>query len=185
MESTEKWLPVVGYEGIYEVSDRGRVWSVPRQRSDGRFSVGGKFIALTPHPAGHLLARLVNGDRGKAHYVHKLVAAAFIGTCPDGLEVCHDNDDPTDNRVENLSYGTRSKNMHDRVRNGKHHAVEKTHCPRGHLLAMPNLVASMQSRGHRACLACNRARAIYRKRPYIDLQQLSDEKYVAIMRDAA
>lgn len=61
-----------------------------------------------------------------------------------------------------------------------HPSSTKTQCPQGHLLKKPNLVAWALERGHRQCLACARARASL-QRSAGDLQQVSDEKYAAIM----
>ena len=50
--------------------------------------------------------------------VHRLVLEAFVGPCPSGLIACHINDVRTDNRLENLRWGTYQDNSNDRVRNG-------------------------------------------------------------------
>lgn len=51
-------------------------------------------------------------------FLHQLVMMTFVGPCPAGLECCHENDDPMDNRLENLYYGTKRDNMEDAIRNG-------------------------------------------------------------------
>lgn len=60
--------------------------------------------------------------------VHRLVAAAFLGPKPEGTEVCHNNGDPTDCRVENLRYDTRSGNQRDRVIHGTSNRGERHRC---------------------------------------------------------
>ena len=55
----------------------------------------------------------------KDKYVHQLILKAFIGEPPKGQEVRHLNGIPTDNRLENLEYGTRSENIHDIYLQGK------------------------------------------------------------------
>jgi hypothetical protein len=57
----------------------------------------------------------------KAHprLVHRVVLEAFVGECPDGMECRHLNSIPTDNRLSNLRWGTRSENSMDRVRAGR------------------------------------------------------------------
>ena len=55
------------------------------------------------------------------NYIHRSVALAFLGETPDGMEVCHNNGIKSDNRLENLRFDTRSKNMLDVIR----HRYEK------------------------------------------------------------
>lgn len=66
---------------------------------------------------GHLSVVLGKGSNGKP--VHQLVMQTFIGPTPDGSEVLHKNGDPTDNRLANLRYGTRTDNILDVYRQGK------------------------------------------------------------------
>ena len=103
--------PVVGWEGIYEVSESG---SVRRLR-------GSRTIRLRPLPnrRGHLRVMLHHGERRVHAYVHTLVAEAFIGPRPDGLLDCHRDDRKRNNRAENLYYGTRSDNARDAIVNGR------------------------------------------------------------------
>lgn len=66
----------------------------------------------TGHRLLHALKRTV--------LVHRLILEAFVGSCPEGMEACHWNDDPTDNRLENLRWDTHRANGADMVRNGHH-----------------------------------------------------------------
>jgi HNH endonuclease/NUMOD4 motif len=113
----ERWLPVVGWEGRYEVSDFGRVWSLWYKNGPRLYP-----HLLRPWPnareGGHLLVCLSAPGRSARPYVHQLVAAAFIGPCPPGEEVRHWDGDPANNRRSNLLYGTRAENMEDMVRHG-------------------------------------------------------------------
>lgn len=105
----ERWLPVVGYEGTYEVSDLGRVRSLDRVDAAGQ-NLKGRILKPSPKSSGHLLVTLCNGNR-RMSPVHRLVMEAFVGPCPEGREVCHYPDhDKTNNRLDNLMYGTRSEN---------------------------------------------------------------------------
>ena len=123
----ERWLPVVGFEGKYEVSDQGRVRSVSRSIVCG--NRWGKS-AKRNYP-GHVLSPLINTERGGYRYFNLhvegiqtmrraavLVAAAFIGPRPKGLEVAHENGIATDDRAENLFYKTKLENAADRERHG-------------------------------------------------------------------
>lgn len=173
---TERWKPVLGFEGLYEVSDTGKVRSIPRQTATGMR--GGRMLSLQelPPSAGrpYKIAHLYKGNRRKAARVHVLVLEAFVGPRPDGMDACHNNDIPGDNRLENLRWDTKSANQQDMIRLRGHWAANKTHCPQGHLLEAPNLVASSPGR---RCWACSREStdAWTAKRPFSNAN--ADEKY--------
>ncbi len=93
----ENWRPVVGCPS-YEVSDQGQVSS-----KFGRILTGYRIN-------GYALVGLQIDKKQIRFLVHRLVAAAFIGPCPDGKEVDHINNIRTDNRAVNLHYLTRSEN---------------------------------------------------------------------------
>lgn len=83
MQSTEKWVPVPGYVGAYEVSDLGRVRSLPRvgpRRSfEGRVLRPGRSTQ-----SGHMSVVLSVGGAKKSHNVHAIVMLAFVGEPPGG-----------------------------------------------------------------------------------------------------
>lgn len=120
----EQWKPVVGYEGLYEVSSLGRVRSLARTASHwrGRTRTVPARILSTPL-AGHAkwggypVAHLCKEGVAKMIYVHRLVAAAFIGPTGD-LEVNHINGIKTDNRPENLELVTSRENIRHAVATG-------------------------------------------------------------------
>ena len=117
----EEWRPVTGWENLYQVSDQGRVRSLPRisQCSNGtRRRYPGKL--LTPTSDGHYYGVLLHDiPRRKRVPVHTLVAQAFLGPCPEGQEVRHGPGGKLDNRLVNLSYGTRRQNnTEDKLRDG-------------------------------------------------------------------
>ena len=150
----EQWRPVVGYEGSYEVSDLGNVRSLDRLDSRGRRRRG-KVRPLAVSPRGRLLVGLCRDGIRATAQVHHLVLEAFVGPRPDGLEACHWNDDPSDNRLTNLRWDTRSANAADSVRNGKHAMASRTHCPSGHPYTPENTY--VYPAGRRACFECRRA----------------------------
>lgn len=127
----ENWKPVVGYEGLYEVSDAGRVRSLDRmvtfavseyERSRGyvrTVPVKGRFLRQWMQGRYPVVA-LSDQPHRKSRYfaVHILVATAFHGLCPEHKECCHANDNPLDNRASNLRWDTRSANIRDRLKNG-------------------------------------------------------------------
>lgn len=155
---SEEWRDVPEYEGLYQVSNIGRLKSLARVivRSNGAtMSIPERLMTGSVHPHGYLRARLRTSDSSRDFYIHRLVAEAFIGPCPEGQMVCHWDGVPTNNHVENLRYGTTSDNNLDAVRHGTHHNASKTHCVRNHPLEGENL--GTQKSG-RLCLACERER---------------------------
>lgn len=115
----ERWLPVVGWEGLYEVSDLGRVRSLPRQTQTGLR--GGQVLKPRPDADGYLLVNLSRAGIKTTKKVHQLVAEAFLGPCPPGQEVCHNRPNSRDcAEATNLRYGTRSQNIQQAVQEGTH-----------------------------------------------------------------
>lgn len=115
---SEEWRRVVDRDD-YFVSNLGRVCSIDRVvvRSDGRERFcPGVLLSPTVQESGHLYVSTGNGNKRR---VHVLVLETFVGPCPDGYEALHQNDDPTNNELSNLRWGTRSDNIYDGIRNGK------------------------------------------------------------------
>jgi NUMOD4 motif/HNH endonuclease len=119
MESnpSEQWRDVPGFEGVYQVSDQGRVRSLDRisvrvghNGKQQQHRLRGRILRPSRIPSGHVQ---VMGNVGSKK-VHSLVALAFIGPRPPDKEVRHLNGIPVDNRLENLEYATRSRNVQDR-----------------------------------------------------------------------
>ena len=151
--SKEIWKPVVGYEGSYEVSNNGRIFSIPRLNSRG-FSRRGRFLKPAPDTSGHLQVGLSRNGIQSRKAVHRLVLEAFVGPCPPGMEACHWDDDPTNNRLENLRWDTRSANDADMVRNGNHNMARKMFCKHGHPFDAVNTY--VKPNGSRDCRECRR-----------------------------
>lgn len=125
----EQWRPVVGYEGLYEVSDQGRVRSLDKVvnlpadggRHPSPYSRYAKGRVLKPCPTsrGYLSVALYRDNRPKSHLVQHLVTTAFLGPRPEGMQVCHGPAGKGDNSLVNLCYGTASKNNgEDKRRDG-------------------------------------------------------------------
>jgi hypothetical protein len=144
--AVEQWLPVPGYEGLYDVSDQGRVRSHRRKGAPGRIR--------KPQTRGtYLSLMLYREDQPKEWRIQALVAAAFLGPRPDGLLICHRDGDPHNNRPTNLYYGTWSDNNFDTVRHGRHVNARKTHCAQGHPYSADNTDRKGTQRRCRTCLA--------------------------------
>lgn len=103
--SNEIWKPVAGYEGLYEVSNTGRVKSTPRCGTKGR------ILKQNVGARGYARVELSKGNRQKKHFVHRLVASAFIGPIPDGLQVNHIDENKLNNRADNLNFMTAKENI--------------------------------------------------------------------------
>lgn len=111
--SVKRWNPVRGYEGYYEVSDAGDVRSLDRLCSDGR-TYPGKVLGQRLNARGYLRVALSKGCKKQDVSVHSIVLEAFVGPRLDGMESCHRNGVRTDNRVENLRWGTKLSNAADK-----------------------------------------------------------------------
>lgn len=105
----ERWEDVGGFEGRYQVSDKGRVRSYPNSRGKG-FTVLSPFI----NDDGYAIATFsVNGRRSK-HLVHRLVLLTFRGEPPPGYVACHGPKGNVDNSLPNLRWDTHSANLLER-----------------------------------------------------------------------
>lgn len=187
--AAEKWLPIPGWEGAYEVSDMGRVRSLDRIivcKNGVRKPRKGRILRPAPNYGGYLGVALCAYGKQVTRHIHVLMMEAFVGPRPEGMDICHKDDDPTGNRLDNLRYGTRAENIHDMIRNGGNHNMSKTHCPRGHDFVEKNLTADSRRNGYRTCLACSRTKAYMQRHPEMkpDFKIISDQYYEAILRDA-
>lgn len=116
----EEWREVVGWEGLYLVTREGVVKSLPRSWIlNGRPTTNPSKV-LSPYLTyrGYHSVGLCRGGRVKMTFVHKIVAAAFIGPKPDGTQINHKNGVKTDNRAENLEYVTPRQNIQHALSTG-------------------------------------------------------------------
>lgn len=155
----EEWRPVPTWEGLYEVSSSGRIRSLPRVR--GRRSWPGCVLQGAPRHRGHLVVSLRDAPRHDNVYIHRIVAEVFIPNESDDPFVLHYDDNPENNAVSNLRWGTPKGNAEDRSRNGGDRNSQKTHCPQGHSYNEEN---TRVSRGSRFCRTCDRDKAREKRR---------------------
>lgn len=118
----EIWKDVVGWEGVYSVSDAGRI-RYEQDRPSRRYSVhAGDMVAQSPDGDGYLSVKLARvGDRAgrRGYRVSRIVAAAFIGPSPfAGAEVDHKNHRRSDNAADNLEWVTSKENIARAIRVG-------------------------------------------------------------------
>jgi hypothetical protein len=121
MAGSEEWRPIEGFEGLYEVSNLGRF----RNAQTG-------LIRRTQAKAGtgYRIITLMKNGRCNTRSVHRLVAHAFLGPRPDGLQCAHLSGDPGDNRAANLAYTTAKENnshkhLHGTAQMGERHNFAK------------------------------------------------------------
>lgn len=183
----EEWRDIPGWEGYYQVSDHGRVRSLSRTitRKDGAIVThNGRIRKTTLSTRGYPQVTLHSVESDVCRAVHVLVAAAFIRARPEGMHVCHNDGNPLNNSPSNLRYDTPSKNNLDKSRHGTSPEANRTHCSRGHLHEPVNNVRAKLKKGHRDCLACNRARRHILRHPELAgrMQEVSDKYYREIMK---
>lgn len=112
----EIWKDILGFEGLYQVSNYGRVKSLERSDAIGRKR---KERILKPqlNNNGYYLVPLWKQSIGKAYQVHRLVWSAFNGPIPEGYEINHLDESPVNNALSNLSLVTHKKNVNYGTRN--------------------------------------------------------------------
>lgn len=103
----ETWKDVPGYEGYYKVSDIGRVMSL--DRFDGRSMLKSKLLKPNLHTNGYYKHILSQRSVRKSVYIHRIVAAAFLGI--SSFEVDHIDGNKANNSVSNLRYCTHRENQ--------------------------------------------------------------------------
>jgi hypothetical protein len=162
----ERWLPVVGYEGQYEVSDHGCIRSVDRtvtqldrwgnqttRRLKGRVLKPGRTQKVNGSP-GYLFVKMPGNT---TLLVHRAVLEAFRGLCPARMrDGCHKDDDPTNNYLDNLTWDTRPGNQVMAVENRRNHNANKTRCKNGHAFTPANTIVRRSRNGRlgRDCRTC-------------------------------
>lgn len=119
----ERWLPVVGYEEIYSISNMGNVFSIRNN------------IILKPMKdhKKYLVVDLRNKGHRKTRKIAHLVIEAFLGKRPKGYEVNHKDGVKSNNRIINLEYVTPIENirhsyrigLHIKDRSGENHSMSK------------------------------------------------------------
>lgn len=166
----ELWKPVVGYEGLYEVSDLGRVRSIRRMIPVVRNGImyetpiGGNILKPQKLSHGYVGVWLygkdcIAGKNGKPFSVHRIVARAFCEN-PNGYdEVNHKNEIKWDNRaknlewcthIENSQYGTRGERIGKKLKNGVRSREVYQYTPEGVFVAKyPSMAEAQRSTGYR------------------------------------
>lgn len=124
VDSTVQYSDIKGFPG-YRVGSDGSVWSCRTRRwmgyGNGSIPAIGQHwrrLKVSPHKHdGHERVTLMP-DRQR-RFVHRLVLESFVGPCPEGMEACHNDGDPSNNSLYNLRWGTRQENYDDSIRHGR------------------------------------------------------------------
>jgi len=186
MVTKEVWRHVVGYRGVYMVSDMGRVLSLPRRRVThlgGEFMSIPKILRQTPDRDGYLTVNLcVNSVRRKTR-VHRAVLTAFHGDAPGAKhQSAHLNGVPSDNRATNLKWATAVENAsHKKIHGtGSHPNMgcfqrAKTHCVNGHQYSEENTYRDKH--GYRSCRVCLRATRVRCYKPVAGFIKCADRTH--------
>lgn len=122
--SEEVWKPIPNYEGLYEVSDFGRVRSLPKSVVDPNGRIRNYPLRVLRQQAtnkyGHLKVGLYKNEKCREFLVHRLVLMAFVGNPSDAAPEClHGDGDPTNNVLQNLRWGSSKENSMDCEVHGK------------------------------------------------------------------
>ena len=145
----EEWRTIPGHEN-YSVSSQGRV----RRDVGGQGTKAGHIMSLSTHPNGYRQVGLSTNNKKTQFGVHRLVMLAFVGPCPEGLEVCHNNQIHGDNRVSNLRYDTHKSNCEERVPGVRVKPLPNK-CRKGHTYLADSFYLY---KGARVCKLCEKIR---------------------------
>lgn len=112
----EEWKDIEGYEGLYQVSNEGRVKSLDRYVDNfwgTKQFVRGRILKETTDKDGYLMVYLCKDGKPKGRKVHRLVAEAFIPNTENKPQIDHINTVRDDNRVENLRWVSCKENSNN------------------------------------------------------------------------
>ena len=109
IENAPDFMPVVGYEGLYEVGKDGSVWSLNYLRTGQRK----ELRPVSSHKYGYLQVVLSKDGKKKTCRVHQLVLNAYLPKPSAELVAMHLDSEPTNNRLKNLAWGSYTENNND------------------------------------------------------------------------
>lgn len=118
----EIWIDIPNYEGIYQVSNFGKIKSLPREYKNqyggtGKFSKE-RIMKPSDNRVGYLCLSLCKGGKIKYHYIHHLVLNSFVEKPFNNAQCNHKNGNKHDNKLENLEWCSPSENINHAYKNG-------------------------------------------------------------------
>lgn len=117
----EIWKDIKGFEGLYQISNQGRLRSLDRpvkQRSNSIQVKKGKLIIQSKNHKGYPLANVSKGNKRYSRATHRLVAEAFIPNPENKPQINHIDGNKENNSVSNLDWVTASENIRHAINNG-------------------------------------------------------------------
>jgi len=106
----ELWISIIDYIHLYMISNYGRIKSLKYGKE--------KILKPKIDKEGYSSVNISKNNIRKIFYIHRLVLEAFVGPCPVGMEVCHNDGNPSNNFIGNLRYDTHFNNIQDAVKHG-------------------------------------------------------------------
>lgn len=119
--NNEIWIDINGYEGSYQISNMGRVKSLDRYITNGKYEnrlIKGKVKAIGKNNRDYCIIVLYKNDVGKTNLIHRLVALHFIPNPDNKPDVNHKFGNKDDNRFFMLEWNTKVENTNHAIRNG-------------------------------------------------------------------
>jgi hypothetical protein len=114
----EIWKDVIGYEGIYQVSNLGRIKRISKNHLCNLRYQGEYYLKPLDNGKGYLRMKLSNNGSSKRVMLHRIIAEAFINNPENKKVINHINGNKKDNRIENLEWCTQSYNCLHSVKMG-------------------------------------------------------------------
>lgn len=121
----EIWKDVIGYEGIYQVSNLGRIKRISNNHLCNIKYQGEYYLKPLDNGKGYLRMKLSNNGHSKRVMLHRIIAEAFINNPENKKVINHINGNKKDNRIENLEWCTQSYNCLHSVKMGTWGALKK------------------------------------------------------------